>query len=118
MSPRRNCSGFKKNASKPFELHVGDRLTFDLALEVGGASEEVTVTATASMLRTSDAQVGEVINNQFISNLPQLNRNPFALVSLAGNVQGSMTANNQARHPFSSTAAAPVRWTTTSMAAW
>ena len=86
-------SGFKKNTTKPFELHVGDRLTFDLGLEIGGASEEVTVTATASMLRTSDAQVGEVINNQFISNLPQLNRNPFALVSLAGNVQGSMNAN-------------------------
>jgi hypothetical protein len=33
-------------------------------------------------LRTADAQVGEVINNQFISNLPQLNRNPFALVAL------------------------------------
>jgi Carboxypeptidase regulatory-like domain/TonB dependent receptor len=86
-------SGFKKNATKPFDLHVADRLTFDLGLEIGGATEEVTVTATASMLRTSDASVGEVINNQFISNLPQLNRNPFALVSLAGNVQGSMTAN-------------------------
>ncbi|MEO8679135.1 MAG: TonB-dependent receptor [Vicinamibacterales bacterium] len=88
-------SGFKKNASKPFELHVGDRLTFDLTLEVGGATEEVTVVAASTMLRTSDASVGEVINNQFISNLPQLNRNPFALVALAGNVQGSMTANAQ-----------------------
>ena len=88
-------SGFKKNQTKPFELHVGDRLAFDLGLEIGGATEEVTVTATASLLRTADAQVGEVINNQFISNLPQLNRNPFALLSLAGNVQGSMTANAQ-----------------------
>jgi hypothetical protein len=48
--------GFKKNASKPFELHVGDRLSFDLGLEIGGASEEVTVTATAPMLRTADAR--------------------------------------------------------------
>ena len=91
-------SGFKKNASKPFVLHLGDRLTFDLTLEVGGATEEVTVTATAPMLRTADASVGEVINNQFISNLPQLNRNPFALVALAGNVQGSMTANAQGQN--------------------
>ena len=87
-------SGFKKNATKPFELHVGDRLAFDLGLEIGGASEEVTVTATAPMLRTADASVGEVINNTFISNLPQLNRNPFALVALAGNVQGSMNTQN------------------------
>jgi len=75
-------SGFKKNASKPFQLHVGERLQFDLALEVGGTTEEITVTAEAPMLRTADASVGEVINNQFISNLPQLNRNPFGLVAL------------------------------------
>jgi hypothetical protein len=91
-------SGFKRNASKPFQLHVGDRLVFDLSLEIGGATEEVTVTAEAPLLRTSDASVGEVINNQFISNLPQLNRNPFALVALAGNVQGSMATNNQGQN--------------------
>lgn len=86
-------SGFKKNATKPFEAHVGDRLSFDLALEIGTATEEITVTAEAPMLRTADASVGEVVNNTFISNLPQLNRNPFALVALAGNVQGSMATN-------------------------
>jgi hypothetical protein len=91
-------SGFKKYASKPFEVHVGDRLSFDLTLEIGTASEEITVTASAPMLRTADASVGEVINNTFISNLPQLNRNPFALVALAGNVQGSMTQNAQGQN--------------------
>jgi Carboxypeptidase regulatory-like domain len=88
-------AGFKKRATAPFELHVGDRLAFELALEIGTAAESVTVVGMSPMLRTADAQVGEVINNQFISNLPQLNRNPFALLSLAGNVQGSMTANAQ-----------------------
>ncbi len=82
-------SGFKRYAGKPFQLHVGDRLTLIVVLEVGDASEEVTVTGEAPLLRTADAQVGEVINNKLISNLPQLNRDPFALLSLAGNVQGS-----------------------------
>ena len=91
-------SGFKKNASKPFQLHVGERLSFDLSLEVGGTTEEITVTAEAPLLRTADASVGEVINNQFISNLPQLNRNPFGLVALAGNVQGSMATNAQGQN--------------------
>src|SRR6478736_2730400 len=91
-------TGFKNNATKPFEVHVGDRLNFELALEIGGATEEVTVNATATMLRTADASVGEVINNQFISNLPQLNRNPFALVALAGNVQGSLTPDAQGQN--------------------
>ena len=91
-------SGFKKGASKPFVLHLGERLSFDLTLEVGTATEEVTVTASAPMLRTADASIGEVVNNQFISNLPQLNRNPFALVALAGNVQGSTTTNAQGQN--------------------
>ena len=82
-------AGFKRYAGSRFEVHVGDRLTFKIALEIGNTSEEVTVTADAPLLRTADAQVGEIINNQFISNLPQLNRNPFALLSLAGNVQGT-----------------------------
>ncbi len=82
-------AGFKRYAGSPFEVHVGDRLTFKISLEIGNTAEEVTVTADAPLLRTADAQVGEIINNQFISNLPQLNRNPFALLSLAGNVQGS-----------------------------
>ena len=75
--------GFKKNASKPFQLHVADRVSFDLTLEIGNAAEEVTVTADAPLLRTADAQVGEVITNNFISNMPQLNRDAFALLRLA-----------------------------------
>jgi len=82
-------SGFRRYAGSPFEVHVGDRLTFKVTLEIGNTAEEVTVTADAPLLRTADAQIGEVINNNFIANLPQLNRNPFALLSLAGNVQGS-----------------------------
>jgi hypothetical protein len=82
-------SGFKRHIGSSFQLHVGDRLIFNAALEIGTTTEEVTVSAEAPLLRTADAQVGEVITNRFIANLPQLNRNPFALVSLAGNVQGS-----------------------------
>ena len=82
-------SGFKRYAGSPVELHVGDRLAFNIALEIGVTAEEVTVTAEAPLLRTADAQVGEIINNNFIANLPQLNRNPFGLLSLAGNVQGT-----------------------------
>ncbi|ODS59287.1 MAG: hypothetical protein ABS36_02225 [Acidobacteria bacterium SCN 69-37] len=82
-------SGFKRYTGAPFQLHVGDRLVLKVGLELGMASEEVVVTAEAPLLRTADAQVGEVVTNRLIANLPQLNRNPFALLSLAGNVQGS-----------------------------
>ena len=80
--------GFRKFTSSPIEVHVGDRLTLNIKLQVGATNEQVTITAEAPLLRTEDAQVGEVVNNNFISNMPQLNRNAFALLRLANNVQG------------------------------
>src|SRR5688572_12027086 len=38
-------SGFKRYAGSPFEVHVADRLTFKITLEIGNTAEEVTVTA-------------------------------------------------------------------------
>ncbi len=84
--------GFKRYSGSPIEVHVGDRLTLNIALQIGTAGEEVTVTAEAPLLRTEDAQVGEVINNNFISSMPQLSRDAFGLLRLAGNVQGTGTA--------------------------
>ncbi len=85
------AAGFKKYLTSGFDVHIADNLMIDIPLEVGGGAESVTVTAEAPMLRVADVQTGEVIDNNFIKNMPQLNRDPFALVSLSGNVQGSGT---------------------------
>jgi hypothetical protein len=68
---------------------VGDRLALDVSLTVGEISETISVSAEAPLLRTQDAQTGEVVTEQFIQNLPQLSRDPMALVRLSGNVQGT-----------------------------
>src|SRR5438552_4950748 len=83
------ATGFAKYVRPAIEVHVSGKLTLDIALQVGEVRDAVTVSADAPQLRTEDAQRGEVINNNFISHMPQLNRDPFALLSLAGNVQGS-----------------------------
>ena len=83
------AAGFKTFARKGIEVHVADKLTLNVSLEVGESSQTVTVIDEAPLLRTEDAQVGEVVNNNFIRNMPQLNRNAFALLRLASNVQGS-----------------------------
>ena len=46
-------SGFRHLVREGIEVRVGDRLQFELALEVGGATEEVTVTAASPLLETS-----------------------------------------------------------------
>ncbi len=93
-------AGFKKLERPGIQVQVGDRLAIDLTLEVGQTTESVSVNADTPLVRTEDAQTGEVINNQMIENLPQLNRDPLALIRLAGNVQGSgdrATAGNTLR---------------------
>ncbi len=83
------AAGFKKTQRPSVRVQVADRLTLDLTLEVGSLTETVEVTAEAPALRTFDAQTGEVVNNTMIQNLPQLARDPLALATLSGNVQGS-----------------------------
>src|SRR5258708_6524134 len=82
-------TGFKRYSGSGIEVHVRDKLTLNIPPPGGTTQDAVTVTAEAPLLRTEDAQVGEVVNNNFIRNMPQLNRNAFALVNLAGNVQGT-----------------------------
>lgn len=81
---------FKRVQRTGITLRVADKLTFDFTLEVGQLGDTVTVTSeNTPLLRTADAQQGEVINYNQIQNLPQLNRDPLLLLQLAGNVQGS-----------------------------
>jgi hypothetical protein len=82
-------ASFKKLVRKGVTVQVEDRISLDLGLEIGGAVEIVEVTASAPLLRESDAQTGEVISNTLIQTLPQLNRDPLQLLIVSGNVQGS-----------------------------
>jgi len=81
--------GFKTLLREGIKLEVDDKLTLDLALEVGQVSEQITVTMEADLIRTQDAQTGEVINELMIENLPQIDRDPMELLRLSGNVAGS-----------------------------
>ena len=75
-------NGFKKT-QHTIEVQVGDKITLDMALEVGSVSESVNVTAEAPLLQTSSASAGQVIDRRRIAELPLSDGNPFTLVRLA-----------------------------------
>ncbi len=89
-----SASGFKTTQQRGLRIQILDRLTVNLALEVGSLSETVSVTGEAPQLRTEDAQTGEVIDETMLRNLPQLDRNPLTLLRLSGLVSGSGVAGN------------------------
>src|SRR5215469_12014764 len=85
--------GFKTSKKSGNVLVVGTPLAVDITLEVGQASDTVTVEATAAALQTETASVGNVVNEKAIQDLPLNGRNPLNLLVLEpGVVQRSAGA--------------------------
>ncbi len=81
--------GFKTAVAGPIELKVQDRIAVDLTLQVGVATEKVTVNATAVRLETETSDLGQVIDSQRVSTLPLNGRNYAQLAQLGAGVAPS-----------------------------
>ncbi|MFB3826187.1 MAG: carboxypeptidase regulatory-like domain-containing protein [Bryobacteraceae bacterium] len=93
------AGGFKTLERKGIEVRVADRITLDLALEVGGAQETVSVTAETPLLEAATASLGQVVDRRRIADLPLADGNPFSLAQLAPGVSFYDTAIAEQR-PF------------------
>lgn len=77
------ADGFRSARVPELRVEVNKSYTVDISLEVGELAETVTVDAgVAAELQTWDAQVGNVLAQQTIRNLPTLQRNSLELLSL------------------------------------
>ncbi|MBV8820689.1 MAG: carboxypeptidase regulatory-like domain-containing protein, partial [Acidobacteriaceae bacterium] len=83
-----SATGFKPVVSHGVQLEVSQTARFDLTMEVGALEQTVEVTASAAMLQTENAAVGQVINNTAVSSLPLNGRNFVQLAILAPGVSG------------------------------
>jgi hypothetical protein len=92
------AKGFKKSVRQNIEVRVGDRLSLDLALEIGAVSETVNITSDAPLLETSSASAGQVIDQRRISELPLSDGNPFVLSRLAPGI--AYTGDLRFSRPF------------------
>src|SRR6266536_2988967 len=59
-------AGFKKLERQGVRVSTNEQITLDFTLEVGASSESVTVTAAAPQLNTSNADLGQVIDNSYV----------------------------------------------------
>ncbi|HZT58232.1 MAG TPA: carboxypeptidase regulatory-like domain-containing protein [Pyrinomonadaceae bacterium] len=74
--------GFKKTVNSGIDLHIGDKLTVDLKLEVGAVDEVVTVTGEAAQVETRSADVSSLVTSKQVTELPLNGRNYAQLVTL------------------------------------
>lgn len=81
--------GFKTFASAGVVVNAGQVYTANAQLNVGTASETVTVEATKVEVQTKNTQLGTVISGSTIENMPLINRNPLTLMQMEPGVMAS-----------------------------
>ena len=106
-------SGFRDFKQTGLILDVNTALTVDIPLELGPASQEVTVNAAAVQVETTNTQMGEVISDSKMTTVPLNGRSytdllalqpgvapvssgQYGAISVSGNLNpGSMSVNGQ-----------------------
>jgi hypothetical protein len=78
--------GFKQIALTDVVLNVQDTVSRNFNLDIGAASETVTVSGDSINVNTTDASVSTVIDRQFAENLPLNGRSFQTLIELAPGV--------------------------------
>ena len=92
-----SLQGFKTWNREHIRLESTQTRAINVALEVGAAgSEEVTVTAEAPLVETSQGRVSGLIQEDQVKDLPLIGRNFFNLVVLTPGVVGRATGGGQA----------------------
>jgi hypothetical protein len=89
-------------------LEVGSARAIDVELKPASVSEDVTVTASAPELVTTEPNRGSVIETQFVQNTPLNIRNPLQLVNFAQGVTnvsmlGTSSGQNNVSQAFTNT---------------
>ena len=87
-------TGFKKWVRTGVVLQVNQRARVDVTLDVGGIEETTTVVASAPLLRTESSEVGTVIEERAIKELPLNGRNFATLVYLTPGITPGQSGEN------------------------
>jgi len=84
---------FKEYIQTGVEVHTASTTTVNAVLQVGGASEKVTVSAQAIQVQTTSAAVGEVVSGTQVRELPLNGENFVGLTQLSPGVSAAQGAN-------------------------
>ena len=83
--------GFKTKTLQGVVLDIDQKARLDVTLDVGNMSEKVTVEGEAALVRTETAEIGEVIENKRIVELPLNGRQFLQLAQLTPGVTTNST---------------------------
>lgn len=80
------ATGFETFVTEGIELTIGEKKNLSFSLLVGGSKQTVTVSAGSELINTTSGEVGEVINQEAVTELPLNGRDPSSLIFLSAGV--------------------------------
>src|SRR5271170_1386046 len=83
-------TGFKKNVQKNVIVDVNQVVTLNSTLQIGGSQETVEVTSEAPQVDTTSTQLGAVINDRSVNELPLNTRDTYQFLQLQPGVQAQL----------------------------
>ena len=89
-----DLTGFKKAVRHAINLDVNDVKTLNMAMQLGGAQEVVDVTSEAPLVDTTSTQLGAVMDDRQVSNLPLNSRDTYQLLQLQPGVMSTIGSSN------------------------
>jgi hypothetical protein len=83
-------AGFKKSEQKSVAVDVNQVVTLNQTLEIGATQETVEVTSEAPQVDTTSTQLGAVINDRSVNELPLNTRDTYQFLQLQPGVQAQL----------------------------
>src|SRR3982074_2929620 len=85
-----DLTGFKTNERKGIQVELNQVVTFNSTLQIGETKEVVEVTSEAPLVDTTSTQLGAVVNNRSVNELPLNARDSYQFLQLQPGVQSQL----------------------------
>jgi len=83
-------TGFKKNIRRDITVELNQVVTLNMVLQIGQAQEIVDVTSEAPLVDTTSTQLGAIVNNRSVNELPLNQRDAYQFLQLQPGVQSQL----------------------------
>jgi outer membrane receptor protein involved in Fe transport len=89
-----DLTGFKKNIRRGVGLDINQVITLNMTMQLGATQEVVDVTSEAPLVETTSTQLGAVVGDRAVSQLPLNSRDTYQLLQLQPGVMSTVGSSN------------------------
>jgi Carboxypeptidase regulatory-like domain len=89
-----DLTGFKRNVRRGVNLDINQVITLNMTMQVGATQEVVDVTSEVPLVETTSTQLGAVVGDRAVSELPLNSRDTYQFLQLQPGVMSTVGSSN------------------------